>query len=124
MDQEKLRTLMLENKHFLNLLYKSNQLQARNELAGATNIQIRLLLSVLHCCANGAIPIPKEQFEAIQAARKLGFLEKNFFSKIAVNKLLRSPRKIQIQTLNKVSLYSRVFFMKYMVSKRNINKKF
>ena len=102
MDKEKLRNLMLQNRNFLALLYNSNSLQAKKELATATNVQIRLILTLLHHCASGSIPVPKDNFEILKKSRKVGFLEKRFYSKVAINKLLRSTRKDQLNALFKV----------------------
>ena len=86
MDRDKLRPLMIQHKHFLNRLYKSNQLQAKSELASATSIQLRLLLSVIHHCASGSIPIRKPHIKAIE------FINYHSAINLLNNKVIKFPQ--------------------------------
>ena len=72
METEKLRDLMILNKDFLAQLYKSNNAKVNQKhLSLSSNLQLRLVIHILHAVSKGLIPLKKAQFEVLHRARKV-----------------------------------------------------
>ena len=103
MEIPKLQKWMQKERLFLANVYKGNGMQVRTELSAASNLQLRLLITVLHKISVGSIHLGKSQFASIQRAKKATFLTKQFGTKANTNRLLRSSRKDQLEVLNRLA---------------------
>lgn len=103
MEESKLRALMLQNRAFLQQLYTSNSMQAKKILAVATNVQLKLICEVIHKVSCGSIAMRKDDFPLLKRAKKVNYLEKTFFSKQSLNKILRADREWKMEKLSKLA---------------------
>lgn len=106
MDIPKLQLLMHKEKTWLGKIYLGNSMQIKHELSAATNLQLRILISILHHLTTGSIHIGKSQLESISTSTK-SKLVSNCLNKVSskqkTNKVLRSSRKEQLGLLFKLS---------------------
>ena len=102
-EKPKLRSLMILNLKFLSEVYGSNKLSVKKTLSSASDLQIKILINVLHYVAAGDIKLTRNDFDTIATAKKTRYLFKNFKEKSKANKLLKAPRKEQLECLFKLS---------------------
>lgn len=100
-----LRRSMLLEKVFLSNIHHSSPLTVSTILAAATNLQINVLIRVLHFVASGQIPVDSKLIEKLSSSRKTGYLHKNFKGKNIVKNLLGSNREAKLAVLNKISKF-------------------
>ena len=124
MERSKLRNLMLLNKNFLAELYKSpNPSITKKTLSFASNLQLRIVIHILHCLSKGWIPLKRQQFDSLHKAKKTRYLNDQFLKKTSVNKLLRSERKDQLEVLFKFSsCFQNLFYSIFNKTISNHNK--
>ena len=97
-----LRRAMLLEKTFLYSIHQANSITVCAIIAGATNLQINILIRVLHFISSGQIPLEPSVIERLSSSKKAGHLTKNFKQKSAVKKLLSEPRQERVASLNKI----------------------
>jgi len=69
----------------------------------ASDSKLNTLIRFLHFLSNGEIKIKKENFEILQANKKVTVLKRNVEKKAAVQRLLKSDRHLKLQFLKKLS---------------------
>ena len=76
MHQEQLafRQLLLKEKPFLVQIYQFNKEQTRKLLRRSSELQLKLLCSLVFLVTKGYIPISKENFKNLKKVRKLKYL--------------------------------------------------
>ena len=84
-------------------VYGSNKLSVKKTLSSASDLQIKILINVLHYVAAGDIKLTRTDFDTIAKAKKTRYLFKNFKEKSKANKLLKAGRKVQLECLFKLS---------------------
>ena len=92
---------MLQEKKFLASLYQSNSLQARRHLAAASNSQLRLLMNICYCIANGKIHLPANFKQTLLRSGRGTILHKHFATLKGLSLMLKSDRKTKIEILEK-----------------------
>ena len=100
-----LRRSMLLEKGFLSDIHHASALTIPSVLAAATNLQINILIKVVHFLASGQIPVNPELIEKLSQSRKTGVLHKNFRGKAVVKNLLGGTRQAKLAILSKINKY-------------------
>ena len=77
-DTQKLRTIMLVERGFLSSLYIGNSMQNRRTLASSNNIQLKVLIQILHCIASGKIALKRAYQGTLSKSGRGTLLHKNF----------------------------------------------
>ncbi len=104
MDQVSVKNQLIRDKEFLRQLYEAQEVpKSKHILTFASDSQINTLIKFLHFLSNGEITIKKENFDEISKARKIQVLKSCVEKKAAVQRLLKSERKIKINFLNKLA---------------------
>lgn len=76
MNQDQLKLLLTRDKVFLKRLYNGpNFMKNKLILSAAEDSELNTLIKYLHFVANGKITITKSNFEALQKAKKLKFVQ-------------------------------------------------
>ena len=103
--EQKLRTQMLlpGNKGWLKTIYVSSAQGVKKTIASGSVNQLRLLVKLCACVAQGFIPLLSHHFTAIKKKRKISLLERHFGSKIVSNRLLKSSRHDILEVLFQLS---------------------
>ena len=94
---------MILNLKFLSEVYASNKLSVKKTLSSASDLQIKILINILHYIAAGDISLTRNDFDTISRAKKSQHIIKNFKEKSKANKLLKAERKVQLESLFKLS---------------------
>ena len=95
MHQEQLafRQLLLKEKPFLVQIYQFNKEQTRKLLRRSSELQLKLLCSLVFLVSTGYIPISKENFKNLKKIRKLKYLSNLSIKNI--NKLITQEKRFQ-----------------------------
>jgi len=94
----------MRDKEFLRALYSTseNVPKVLQILNFAEDTKLNTLIKFLHFLAKGEIPIKKDNFNAVVAQNKLKVLKKVVEKNAAVQRLLKSDRKVKLQFLKKL----------------------
>jgi hypothetical protein len=102
-NRENMKNLLIRDKGFLRELFEGpNPLKNNRVLQGASDSQLNTLIKFLHFLSNGEITMKKENFEAIEKARKIKMIKANVEKKKNMNALIKSERKDKLKFLNKL----------------------
>ncbi len=104
MNKETVKSYLIRDKGFLRELYEGPDKLKNNKILNfASDVKLNTLIRFLHLLSNGEIKIKKENFEKLQAHRKLGFLKRHVEKKAAVSRLLKSERIEKLKFLKQLS---------------------
>lgn len=102
---------LLNNKPFLENLYKGSSKQNSRLLDRASELQIDILIKVLFLICDGEIHLTKENYESLKRARRLNFLKKHFNSSTQFYNTLSLPTEKKLTILkNFCAVYRELFF--------------
>jgi hypothetical protein len=112
MDKESLKNYLQRDKVFLRQLYEGeDRLKNNRVLNFASDSKLNTLIKFLHFLCNGEIKIKRENFEILQANKKLHLLKRNVEKKAALSRLLKSERLTKLKFLRKLSnVYSSLLY--------------
>ena len=112
MNKEVFKRHLIRDKPFLRELYEGpNQIFNNRLLMFASDIKLNTLIRFLHFLSNGEIKITHENFEIIEANKKLKLIKKNVEKKAALSQLLKSEREVKIKFLKQLSrIYSALLY--------------
>lgn len=94
------KNVLVRDKLFLKSLYEGDTQKNKKILSVANDTELDTLLKYLHFLSNGEIDITKENFEKIQATKKLQILRKKVEKKIQVLRVIKSARSEKLKFLN------------------------
>ena len=104
MNKETFKSYLIRDKLFLRELYESpNKIVCNRILSFANDTKLNTLIRFLHFLATGEIPIKRNNFELIQAHKKLKYIKRQVEKKSAVSKLLKTDREAKIKFLKNLS---------------------
>lgn len=111
MDQDRFKQQLIRDKEWLRELYQSNsQPNTKRVLNNASDTKLDTLCKFIHLLSNGAIKISKDNFDNL-AKRHMRIIRKDFESKSAIKRLLKSERMVKLKKLNKfVPIFSFLLF--------------
>ncbi len=116
MNQDELRSLMIENKNFLKFLFESNSNQSKKEaLTKCESTQLDLIINILFYIVQGEIPVKRTHYESLKRNKKLGLLHRNLNSQQKLKQVLNFTVKAKLSFLLKLvncynNLFYRIFF--------------
>lgn len=112
MNKEVFKTYLIRDKAFLRELYEGPSRVSNNRiLTFASDTKLNTLIRFLHFLSNGEIKMKRDNFEIVQANRKLTFLKRNVEKKAALSRLLKSERVDKLKFLKQLSsIYSALLY--------------
>ena len=112
MHKEVFKRYLIRDKAFLRELYEGPSRISNNRiLIYASDNKLNTLIRFLHFLSNGEIKMKRDNFEIIQANRKLGFLKRNVEKKAALSRMLKSERENKLKFLKQFSsIYSALLY--------------
>lgn len=102
---------LLNNKPFLQDLYRGSSKQNSRLLDRASEHQIDIIIKVLFLICEGEIHLTKENYESLKRARRLNFMKKHFNSSNQLTTTLNLPTDKKLAILkNFCAVYRELFF--------------
>jgi len=91
---------MLSNRVYLHQLFSQNRVKTSQRLNTSTNVQLNVLLHILHKISAGKIPLTQKHFERLEKARKVKCLDE-IQSSAQLQELLRSEKEQKLAFVRK-----------------------
>ena len=112
MNRDVFKRYLIRDKAFLRELYEGPSRISNNRIiTSASDNKLNTLIRFLHFLANGEIKMKRENFEIVQANRKLAFLKRKVEKKAALSRLLQSERIDKVNFLKQLSsIYSALLY--------------
>ena len=112
MNKDVFKNYLQRDKAFLRRLYEGQNKSVNNRiLTFASDTKLNTLIRLLHFLATGEIKIKRQNFEIIQANKKLNLIRRSVEKKAALARLLKSEREQKLQFLKKLSgIYSALLY--------------
>ena len=112
MNKDVFKNYLQRDKAFLRRLYEGQNKSVNNRiLTFASDTKLNTLIRLLHFLATGEIKIKRQNFEIIQANKKLNLIRRSVEKKAALARLLKSEREQKVQFLKKLSgIYSALLY--------------